>query len=272
MTGLLRRAARVVVRDPGEALDRVRNRIEARREHTAEPPPATREEIRARARERFGLEPDDGWEARWHALLGAPWPCPEHAAFAAVWTDLEQAFAAAARGAGSGLDADRALARALWCAVRHHRPERIVETGVSRGVTSRFLLEAIRANGAGHLWSIDLPPQEEDWREGTRTAVPAGLHGDWTFLRGSSRRHLPRLLRELGAVDVFIHDSQHTERNMRFELEAAWPRLRPGGLLAADDAHENAAVSAFAARHGVEVVVAEEERKGGLFALAVKPG
>jgi hypothetical protein len=35
--------------------------------------------------------------------------------------------------------------------------EKVVETGVAHGVTSRFILEALSRNGDSHLWSIDLP-------------------------------------------------------------------------------------------------------------------
>lgn len=256
----------MLARDPGEAFDRLRNRLEARREREpgALPHERTRETIRADADGRHGLVVDEAWERALHDWLGAPWPCPDHARFQRVWDTLESELRDD-RAAGSGLDADPALARAIWCATRHLRPERILETGVSRGISSRFLLEALEANGSGRLWSIDLPPQTEEWRALAGSAVPERLRGRWTFLRGTSRRHLPPLLRELGTIDLFIHDSQHTDRNMRFEMAAAWPRLRPGGLLLCDDAHEN---RAFADLAGGEKLVAQEEVKAGLFGMA----
>lgn len=266
VTSLARRALRVLLRDPGEALDRTRNRWEARRENAETPAPfvRTRETIRADAGSRHGLAVDDDWEARLHGWLGAQWPCPDHARFLDVWEQLDSQLRGD-RGAGTGLDADPALARAIWCATRHLRPERVVETGVSRGISSRFFLEAMEANGTGRLWSIDLPPQTEEWRKLAGSAVPERLRDRWTFLRGTSRRHLPPLLHELGTVDLFIHDSQHTERNMRFELTAAAPHVRPGGLILCDDAHEN---RAFADLAVAEKLVGQEEVKAGLFGMA----
>jgi hypothetical protein len=35
------------------------------------------------------------------------------------------------------------------------------------------------------------------------------------------------LLSCLGRIDLFIHDSLHSERNVRFELDRAWAALRP---------------------------------------------
>jgi predicted O-methyltransferase YrrM len=42
-------------------------------------------------------------------------------------------------------------------------------------------------------------------------------------------------------VDLFLHDSLHTHRNMRREFEAVWPRLRAGGVILADDVERNQA-------------------------------
>ena len=39
--------------------------------------------------------------------------------------------------------------------------------------------------------------------------------------------------------DLFLHDSLHTYRNMRRELEVAWPHLRAGGVILADDVERN---------------------------------
>jgi hypothetical protein len=56
---------------------------------------------------------------------------------------------------------------------------------------------------------------------------------------GSSRRRLPKLLSELDQIDLFIHDSLHSERNVRFELDRAWTKLRPGGAIIVDDVDAN---------------------------------
>jgi predicted O-methyltransferase YrrM len=133
-----------------------------------------------------------------------------------------------------------------WCLVRHTHPDRIVETGVARGITTRVLLEALERNGRGHLWSIDLPPLlEESLAHEVGAAVPRRLDERWTLLRGSSRRRLPGLIGQLGQVDLFLHDSMHTARNVRFELDHVWPAMRPGGAALIDDVEKNVAVRDF---------------------------
>jgi hypothetical protein len=186
---------------------------------------------------------EERWEQRLHRMLGAPWPCPEATAFAELWSDVSDEIAgrdlALGRYTYGGFsDGDPALARAAWCSVLHLAPDVVVETGVARGVTSRFVLEALERNQRGHLWSVDLPHLFElDIHDETGAAVPAGRRGRWTYVRGSSRRRLPGLLRELGRVDVFIHDSLHTARNMRFEMDHAWTALSPGGVMIVDDVY-----------------------------------
>lgn len=137
--------------------------------------------------------------------------------------------------------ADSLFARLCYLACRLTTPERVVETGVAYGVSSAFILEALRQNGRGTLHSIDLPPLRRGYERSWGVAVPDGLREGWQLHRGSSRRVLPGLLREIGPLDLFVHDSLHTRRNMRREFDAAWSHLRPGGVLLADDVERNRA-------------------------------
>ena len=142
-------------------------------------------------------------------------------------------------------DGDAGFVRAIWCLTRHLRPKNVVETGVAHGVTSRFILEALKRNGDGHLWSIDLPPLERFWRGEIGIAVGSGHSDRWTYIRGSSRRRLPGLLRERGQIDLFVHDSRHSERNVRFELDRIWPTLGPKGAVVVDDIDANWGFQSF---------------------------
>jgi predicted O-methyltransferase YrrM len=137
---------------------------------------------------------------------------------------------------------DSLLARCCYVVCRLLEPDVVVETGVAYGVSSAFVLKALEANGRGALHSIELPPLRP-LRQGSSwgAAVPAALRHRWTVHRGASARVLPGLLREIGAPDVFLHDSLHTERNMRREFEYVWPRLRTGGVVLADDVELNGA-------------------------------
>ncbi len=137
--------------------------------------------------------------------------------------------------------ADSVLARCCYLACRLIAPDVIVETGVAYGVSSAFILRALEVNGRGTLHSVDLPPLRREADRSWGVAVPDELRDRWRLHRGSSARVLPRLLEEIPTVDLFVHDSLHTHRNMRREFDIVWPRLRNGGLLLADDIERNQA-------------------------------
>lgn len=255
------RAANAVLLAPSEGVERVRERVAERRE----------------ARRSFGYEPHPDGEALAHAAIGAPWPCAACAEFPAIWRATLDTVTAGGLDIGRGAyggwdDADPRLARLVWCVARNLRPTRVLETGVARGLTTRCLLEALSRNEKGHLWSIDQPPLiERGLADQTGIAVPAKLRNRWTLVRGSSRRWMPDLLRDLDGIDMFVHDSMHTARNVRFELEQAWPMLPAGGVIAVDDVERNAATADFVAAHpGVDATIMAAEDGRALIAALVK--
>jgi len=136
----------------------------------------------------------------------------------------------------------------FYMLIRVLRPANMVETGVFDGITTSVLLLAMRDNAHGRLTSIDLPAVGEikDSTHGMPSGqLPPGCKPGWIIpdelrdrhelLFGDSRELLPRVLAERGVVDVFMHDSLHTDEHMTFEFDAAWPHLRDGGVLLSDD-------------------------------------
>ncbi len=187
----------------------------------------------------YDVEEDTG--PALHRMLGIRWPCDELEDFHRVWADIGNTLAAKGLSFGRWTygeysDADPSLSAVTWCAVRHLRPVNVIETGVARGVTSRVILEAMSLNSIGHLWSVDLPhPFHPELHAEIAAAVPSACRDRWTYVRGSSRRQLPSLVSRLGSVNLFVHDSLHTGRNMRFELATIWPAMRIGDLALIDD-------------------------------------
>ena len=260
----LGRAAVVVLRDPVEGVERIREKIA---------------DEAARWTKASSLPVDPNWQASVHLLVGAPWPCDATDAFDPLWHEavgsLESRGLSVGRGSFSGWDdADAGLARAVWCLANHQRPRVVVETGVARGFTTRMVLEALEANGEGRLYSIDLPPPLDQQRLANEmgAAVIDELRPRWTLIEGSSRHRLPGLLRQLGTIDMFIHDSRHTRRNISFELSLAWKALRPGGLLLADDIGNNTAFEEAVHAFGRPPAIACASDDGrGRFGLIQKP-
>jgi hypothetical protein len=243
------RAATLVQR-PTETADRIRSRLERRLETFLQ----------------VELAPCQGFPDRLHELLDAPATCEVCTGFDGVWRSVTARLPSSCwHDAGTG------LARTAWTVVRHLRPERVVETGVARGITTSVLLQALERNGHGMLWSIDLPDLRLAWRGDVSSAVPPELRGRWTYVRGSSRRFLPSVLAELGQIQLFLHDGLHTHGNMLFEFETAWRHLAPGGLLMSDDIDGNGAFAHFADWAAAPPLSCPEEAKTGAYGLLRKP-
>ena len=107
----------------------------------------------------------------------------------------------------------------------------------------------------------------------TGAAIPDSCRNRWTYIEGSSRRRLPSLLRSLIQVDLSIHDSLHTARNTRFELEQTQRVLAPGGLMIVDDKGTHQAFASFAQDFpSLETLVClHSDRAGSYFGLVRKP-
>jgi methyltransferase family protein len=144
----------------------------------------------------------------------------------------------------------------LYAIVRAAKPRVIVETGVASGLSSAHILRALAANGAGTLYSIDLPNvQEGSVLPKGRTSgwiVPDSLRDRWKLQLGDTWVLLPDLLRTLDRLDLFLHDSDHSYEAMVFEYEQAFPKLEAGGLLLSDDdTHTHSAWDDFCAKHSL---------------------
>ncbi len=152
----------------------------------------------------------------------------------------------------------------LYVYVRTLRPEVIVETGISSGRSSTAILEALQKNGSGTLYSLDLPKltnsgqttvvhgEQGEYRQYIPTEakepgwlVPASLQSQWNKILGDSNVTLPKLVATLSRIDVFFHDSDHTDRTMMHEFTVAWPKMPSKALLLADDVHASSAFDTF---------------------------
>jgi hypothetical protein len=208
---------------------------------------------------------DTDWECKLTHWLGVPLPTQTRAEFGVMWPMLETELAAKGIAVPEAefdeyKPADEGFARAVWRLTRHLRPVNVVETGVALGVTSRFVLEAMDRNRAGRLWSIDRAPLDPAMRKLAGAAIGGRFPHRWALIEGAAQRRLPPLLDRLGQIDLFIHDSLHTTKNTRFEMDRAWTVLRPGGAMVVNAIDANWGFNAFVKTHrGFALLVCESE-------------
>lgn len=161
---------------------------------------------------------------------------------------LERALRAAHADGGRRYYAQFRAPFELYVLTRALRPEHVVETGVSSGISSVHFLAALRRNRGGTLHSIDRPQVQAGptLRPGEPAvsvppgrssgwAIPKGYRDGWDLRLGPSEELLPPLVREIASVDLFLHDSLHTPSHLTFELETVRPKLHPGSIVLADN-------------------------------------
>lgn len=173
---------------------------------------------------------------------------------------------------------------AVYALFRELRPRMAVETGVLHGLTSLFMLEALKRNEAGILHSVDLPSYYEIGpanQDGIQDLLPpgrepgwiigSGYSRNWRLHLGASREVLPALSAESAELDYFLHDSEHTLETMSLELEWAWEHLRQGGVLMCDNVDYSTAFFTLCRRVGrIPFVVAHTPTDRIKFALIRK--
>ena len=153
----------------------------------------------------------------------------------------------------------------IYKAVRLARPGRVVETGVADGRSSRAILAALSANGAGRLTSLDVA-------DDVGGLIEPGLRDRWDLVvlpRTGQRDALRRCLSSLAPVDIFIHDSDHSYGWQSLEYRIGYQALRPGGLLISDDIDASFAFLDFVSRQAIMSLACVGSRK--VMGVALKP-
>jgi hypothetical protein len=137
----------------------------------------------------------------------------------------------------------------LYALVRLRRPRHVVEVGVSSGVSSAYLLQALARNRLGTLHSVDLPQRQRPVRPGSRPptgswslppgresgwAVPMPLRVRWDLRLGDKADALPLLAEELPRIDLFVYDVPHRDEETWREFQLLDPLMPTGGVAIAD--------------------------------------
>lgn len=143
--------------------------------------------------------------------------------------------------------------RFIYAITKVLKPMVVVETGVGPGTSSYAFLTAMKDYG-GSLYSFDLGVNygEESKPEEVGFVVPVDLRSNWTLTLGDSKKTLPEKLGEIGKVDFFFHDSEHTYNHVMFELTTVQNHLSDDFVILADNCNWTEAVADFADERQLE--------------------
>jgi hypothetical protein len=128
-------------------------------------------------------------------------------------------------------NADSSLALICYALTRHLKPEIVLETGVGYGITSAMVVQAMERNESGTLMSIDFPPLSDPTGIYTGMAIPGHFKKRWQLSLGSSRQQLPKVIKNIDKIGLFISDSANVYTIQQYEFKAVWGALAPGGVM-----------------------------------------
>ena len=162
------------------------------------------------------------------------------------------------------------ILKMIYCVVRLHRPNLVVETGVGIiGGSTTFILQALSDSSCGRLVSIDPDRFNKVYNFHVGVGIPRHLASRHVLVHLDSRMGLVQSLREGENVDIFLHDSNHTYRNMSREFSEVWPFLAKDAVLLSDDT-VNSSFDDFCARH--RLIPLHVRYLSNSFGLAFKSG
>lgn len=140
---------------------------------------------------------------------------------------------------------------ALFHLIALVKPESVIETGVAAGASTTQILMALAHEGFGKLLSIDVTPQVGE-------LVPLELKDRWLLevLPERDREDAFRnvLVRHSG-YQVFVHDSDHSEKWQRFEYETASEFAGPKAIICSDDVEASPAFMDFCISRGLRPIL-----------------
>ncbi len=150
----------------------------------------------------------------------------------------------------------------LYSLVRELKPEIFLETGVSQGLSSLLILEAMEKNGNGTLFSTDISND-------VGKLVPSRLYKRWRRVIDVPEIVLKKAIELIGDrhIDIFMHDSDHTYDAMINEFRAVKDIMSKNGIILSDDVEENKAFVDFASSVGTKPKIIASYKCFGIIEL-----
>jgi len=144
----------------------------------------------------------------------------------------------------------------IYSIIRKIKPDKIVETGVANGVSSYYILHALLINGRGSLISIDISHEV-----GSLLTEEEKKNWELIVLSKPSKAKFIKAISQIGKMDIFLHDSDHSFNWQRIEYNSAYIQIRPNGFLMSDDIDSSYAFLDFVEKNKCQAFVLFDKRK-----------
>jgi hypothetical protein len=120
------------------------------------------------------------------------------------------------------------------------KPKIVVETGVAAGWSSYAILESLKKNGQGQLYSSDFPYfRLKNPEQFIGCVVPETIRNNWYLdLRGDSIA-LPEICNKVQDIDIFHYDSDKSYSGRLFAIKKIQKKLSLNSIVIFDDIQDN---------------------------------
>lgn len=145
---------------------------------------------------------------------------------------------------------DKSFCRFLFFLSIYTKPDLVIETGIANGFSSSYILLALNQINRGNLVSFDYLFKSEQTIDSLGNAIPNYLKNRHNIILGDATKELKKFFSNNKAVDIFLHDSEHTYKHMMEEFQIVWPYIKNNGFLLSDDVSNNDAFLDFANKVG----------------------
>lgn len=134
--------------------------------------------------------------------------------------------------------------------VRILRPNIVVETGTDKGLGTLLIAQALKKNGYGKVYSLDI-----DLYSGA--LVDQKHWKNIELLKGDSLENL----KKIEQVNMFIHDSDHSEVHEMSEFETIQKSLSKDAIVISDNSQFTGALLEWSKRNNRRFIFFKEESK-----------
>lgn len=167
-----------------------------------------------------------------------------------------------------------ACVRLLYFMARYYKPQTIVETGVALGFSSQAFLSAIAANnGQGKLYSSDFPYfRLENAEKYIGIVVQEQFKGNWSLYIDGDDTNLPKIMAQVGQIDLFHYDSDKTYLGREKGFAAVKAKLSPKAVILFDDIQDNPHFHDFVKTNQIQNWKVLLNRDGGYIGLINNSG
>jgi len=144
----------------------------------------------------------------------------------------------------------------IYSIVRLLKPNKVVETGVANGHSTFFILNALKRNETGSLYSIDVSND-------VGSLISEDLKPYWNLyvLPKKNKKTLNQYLNKIKPIDIFIHDSNHMYYWQMIEYESFLKNISSNGFILSDDVDSSYAFIDFCNKNKLEAVFLNDNKK-----------